>query len=600
MNYKYVAIFALLVSLIHHGIAYSVCNCGSTDASTPCTGQAISVTVVAETPNGGTAVNQVYNWEFNSGGGDARCGQFANGDYWVAPAAGQSTVTITDISSASHTTLIKADADPTTEEMGLLSAYGNYTVAENIIPSLPISYSGINSIVAAIERNTAVEGPCEHSPEYCIDSINVVTVLATVPALAGAETIRPNITGESKELLDFDDFDFSRISEKSYLIGTNTAGLEAIRHRWAHNTEILSIHTSDPQATAQGFYIEAGVPFRAHSLVDDYGAGWSTSLTNDIVTILSDDNPFVDEKAAIASILSFGLDIYHAIYDGPAGYTRSWASGAGQHTGKFTAPAFLAALMKDPTKANVMADDVGHAHDYYYSGPQEVTQHTVGPNGAMYGDYGDTEGGYWNEMLKSQCFNGGTYESNSIPTCPYVTGQRTGRDPYGYIDGVGMVAGGGYTEIGLAGQRNLVGLMYLMPEICEVVNTDSLPLFVKRYLTDGVSADNDPCVGPDTRENPTTCNAYTNTGCVYYSVTWGPDPENPGDCIKIPTPPYTQVGRFTSKNGVAITPTVAYSSTQIVNNWSTIAANSSCRIFGLRLDSSGQTLLSGSGTMTLQ
>ena len=64
------------------------CDCGSTDENNPCTGQSIGVTVTAKTPNGGTAVDSVYNWSFNSGGGDANCGQFANGDYWVSPAAG--------------------------------------------------------------------------------------------------------------------------------------------------------------------------------------------------------------------------------------------------------------------------------------------------------------------------------------------------------------------------------------------------------------------------------------------------------------------------------------------------------------------------------
>ncbi|WP_181919657.1 hypothetical protein [Alkalilimnicola ehrlichii] len=33
----------------------------------------------------GSHSDAVFEWEFNANGGLAYCGQFANGDYWIAP-----------------------------------------------------------------------------------------------------------------------------------------------------------------------------------------------------------------------------------------------------------------------------------------------------------------------------------------------------------------------------------------------------------------------------------------------------------------------------------------------------------------------------------
>ncbi len=75
--------------------SYAACDCGSESASSPCTGSSISVDINGGSDEGNRSVN--FTWQFHSGGNEARCGQFANGDYWVAPADGQSSVTVTAI-----------------------------------------------------------------------------------------------------------------------------------------------------------------------------------------------------------------------------------------------------------------------------------------------------------------------------------------------------------------------------------------------------------------------------------------------------------------------------------------------------------------------
>jgi len=548
---------------------FSACDCGSTDALVPCTGNTISVTVVAGTPNGGTAANSVYNWAFNSGGGDATCGQFANGDYWIAPAAGQSSVTITGITTTSPGA-ISADADPVMESMGLLSGtktYGNYNATENIIPNLPVTYSTVTSLVSAIQRNEVTEGTCGTSAILgnCADSYNVVTVLQSVPVNAGSDMIRPNITGTTKELLRLADFDFTRVPSKSFLTGTNTAGIESIRQRWSHSIEIFGLYSVNNSV----YYSEGGRAFRSHVLVDDYGGGTATAWYDDMVVIFSAENTVAEKRPALAAMLTYGLDLYHAMYDAPPGTTRYWGSGATQHPGKFIPAVLLGAFAKSSTYANNLKTAASQVHVSTNSGPHELSQLMRGVNGVVWGDISTfvgsyIEGAYWEDLHTAQCYDG------AVGPCSEAVGKKTLQDPYHFIDGPPPRPGSSYMQSSLGVQRSLVAMMFLMPEICEIVNYDDIVEYVGRIESSGVKTANDPCVTPDSRENPTTCDAYRNTGCLYYKVTWGPDPANPGSCIKTPTPPYTKVGRFAAIDGATVG--MAYTSFQVENNWETIMA----------------------------
>ena len=563
-----VCFFLGIIFLIFPNFSQAACDCGSTDSANPCTGQSISVTVTAGTPNGGVAVNNIYNWSFNSGGGDAFCGQFANGDYWVAPAVGQTEVAVTGITSNGN---VSADLNPRLESMGLLDGsknYGNYSASENIIPILPQSYSGINSIVAAIKRNEALEGGCG-TPAIvgeCADSYNVLTILNSIPENAGATVIRPNITGETKELLTFSDFDFTRLPSYDFLTGLDATGYETIRRRWSHSTEIFGIKT------VTGGFSEGGRAFRAHTQIDDYGGGMAVAWNNDMMNLFSDDNSFEEKKVALSGMLAFGLDIYHTMYNVPDGLIRYWGQGATQSPGKFLPPVFLAALLRDETKANNLKNigpSVNNIMDDL--GPHELGQVHAGKNFPVWGDFTDFTGvnymgAYWGSLLASQCYDGAT------GVCNVGIGKKTQLDPHGYIDGPPNRPGSNYMSSSLGVQRSFMASMLLMPRIREIVNYPHLITYVDRMNDYGLKTADDPCVTPDSRENLETCDAYRNTGCLYYGVTWGP--VNPADmnsdCIKTPTPPYNKIGRFTELDGTHIGMT--YTSGQVESNWDTIRA----------------------------
>jgi hypothetical protein len=454
------------------------------------------------------------------------------------------------------------------ESMGLLGGtktYGNYNSTENIIPNLPRSYSNITSLVAAIQRNESVEGNCGTSAIVgnCADSYNVVTILPSVPPGAGSETIRPNITGQSKELLSLSDFDFTRLPSKTYLTGTDTAGIEAIRRTWSHSTEIFGLYSVN-NAT---FYSEGGRAFRSHTLIDDYGGGTAAGWYNNMMTIFSSSNTLEQKKPALAAMLTYGLDLYHAMYDVPVGVTRYWGSGATQHPGKFIPTVFFGALARDSKYANSLKAAASQVHVSTNSGPAELSQIMRGPNGIVWGDmstYGGSyiEGAYWENLHTAQCYD------EASGTCNVAVGKKTLQDPYLYIDGPEPKPGTSYMSSSLGVQRALAATMFIMPEICSVVNYNDLIEYVDRVQNSGVQTANDPCVTPDTRENPATCDAYRNQNCLYYKVTWGPDPEHPGNCIKTPTPPYTKVGRFSAIHGTTVGK--AYTSWQVEANWETI------------------------------
>lgn len=578
----------IIICVLFHTISWAACDCGSTDQASPCTGQSISVTVpVVTTINGAGGVPAVFNWAFNSGGGDARCGQFANGDYWVAPATGQSTVIVTGLTTTSPGTLY-LDADPTAYSFGFLThgtaapgyPYYGYDAAQNIMSELPISYSTNTSLVAAMQRNTTIEGNCttDCSDNQCVDAYHVVTVLGSVPTLAGAETIRPPLSAATKELLTLSDFDFTRIPSKAYLTGADAAELEKIRLRWSHSTDILGVGWSeDDGATWVGNY--SGRAFRAWLLMHDYAMGAQKQWYDDIARLFSSSTPPSAAKTkAVAAMIAYGMDLYANGFNTPDGYEISWGGGAGQFQGKLPPLLFAGALEKENTtrQNNIKSLALGDIKRQ----PAEIGHIQEGHYGPIWGSLDDVYPvvRYWNDYIWSNCYNGHVGECN-----PSV-GTKLAGDPHGYIDGPANLAGmdiGGYYGISHAGIVNMVLANILMPEMQALTNTTKALDFSIRARTHGVKALPDPCVAIDTREDISTCAIWTTgVGCEYYypsgsiAHTWGPKSltDINAGCVTDTTGSYTPVGRFPDQDGKPAPLNSGYVSTQLYNNYDTILA----------------------------
>lgn len=539
-------------------------------------GTSLSVTVqpIAGNGNNGSDASSVYSWSFS----ESAVGQFANGDYWVAPVDLGGEVSIAGLSGSDT---VRADESPTLENNGLLPGYGNYNSSKTL--QWPKSYTQNSVIVAAIQRDEAGTSSCGTSAILgsCVDSYQVLTVLSEIPIGAGRSHLRPPIYGggATPELLD--NYDLSLVPSLAYLSGASDADLERIARRWRHTTDVFSIVDS-----AGVYYSEGGRAYRSHTLVDDYASGRAKQFTDDLMLLWSAATTGSGRDEALASILTYGRDLHSAAVNGdPARY---YGSGAGQFTGFIHAVAFVAALDADGSMLAGVSSLPSHMSATANLGPQELDQINADIAATpIWGDYAATQhlAGYWANLFEAQCYDGATGECNSS------LGPKTHYDPHRYIDGPATLPGSAYFEVSHAAKKSLVAMMCAFPEMAEAVNYDPLVSYVDRVGSHGVLAGSDPCAPPDPREpEHPVCDPWdakfsvggaaewqAASGCQYLGETWGPDPADISKCIANNSGGNTgQAGRFPARDG--FTPTFTYTSAQIEANYQTMRGESAtCR-----------------------
>mgnify|MGYP001027571174 CR=1 FL=1 len=530
-----------------------------------------------------------FNWQFqSSGGGNVQIGQFACGSYWVAPANGDTGVKVLSLTgNPSWTDYISCDADPITENHGLMgtkhpapgntaaAAYGSYDSAENIIPNLPITYTPSSgscvSLVAAIQRNetdTSAAGTSFILGE-AVDAYCIITILPSVPANDGADMIRPNIVGTTKEFLTWDDFDLDRLPAYPFLSGKTTQEWEDTRIRWIHSTEVFGMLTED---TTDNFvkYSEGGRAYRSHLMIPNYGSGVAQVFSNDFLALLSSDNTLAEKKPALAAMIAYGLDIYHNRYNYGSQKAKAWSSGAGQSHGTFLPPVLASALLTDDDKANELRKVAitNHDDDQGLRGPHELRQATRGVTGVLlWGDntpfvrsgnnINGEEREYWGRLVLSGCFDG------SINACDANGGSKAVADPYGYIDGPPNTPGSHYVPVAIGGVRNYAAAMILMPSIRSITNTDDPIEYADRMSRHGLWTYPDPVAIPSLETQEQLCSIYDGS-CPGFGTTWGADPSDVRFAIEDGT------GRFTSMHGDSIN--IYNEASRSTTNWSTIIA----------------------------
>ncbi len=567
---------AIIVLLGVVSLANSACDCGSIDQSSPCTGQNIDINV-------GNSRTVGFNWTFNSAGEDAYCGQFANGDFWIAPADGQNVVTISGL-TGSGSGSISLDENAKVDAIGLLSSdpdqnYGNYDAKQNLMADLPMSFNQNTSLVAAIQRDENQHGGCGTNAILgnCAEAYHVVTILQNVPVNAGKTMLRPSIDEVNKELLDLSAFDLNRMPKLKYLSPLNGQQLANIRQKWSHSTEIFSIQSSSGETFSEG-----GRAFRANLFVDDYAAGVARSFVSDVVSLMAASNPSEETQQALAAILTYGKDLYYSVYDHDV-RTAGWGSGAGQHLGKFPPAVLFAALYdgsfyRDVLKQTSLTMLGVSQGELAGTGPQELEQINVGINGPIWGDGTNSMGRYdigryWSELLDSQCYDG------ALGECTTSGGKKTTRDPHNIIDGPPKSPGSAYMAVSAGPIRGFAALAHLIPEVCETINYPLLTEYTDRIGTLGLQTNNDMCAPPDNREVfgvEGGCDAFRAQNCEYYGLsntgvaTWGPvsfDPQ--AACIPNNSGGNTgQNGRFPHLHGQPVN--IGYRSVIIEDHWQSI------------------------------
>lgn len=528
-----------------------------------------------------------FHWTFVSEKGAAvQMGQFACGSYWVAPAKGEKSVKLNSLTGSSQwKDLLSCDVDPVLEGHGLLSGknnYGTYKADENIIPTLPIALApkkgSCISLAAACQRDEAAtsKGGTRQIVGEVADAYCVVTVLAEAPKNGGKHMIRPNIVGANKELLTWDDFDLERLKTYDFLTGRDADSWASTCRTWSHNTEVFSMAVErDTKKWGKRFLkpSEGGRAFRAHLLVPNYGAGINRSFNDSVLSLLSSENNPEDCKAALAAMISYGLDIYHARYSYGENARVCWSSGAGQSLGAYTPAVFAVSLLKDESKANRMrmAAITNHGNDKAEYGPQELRQIKRGQTGVLLWGDGhpinrnnnkmvEVDWRYWAGLTASKCYDGYVGKQKSNPN----KGQKTAADVYGYIDGPCNKPGTSYMSVTVGGYRSIAAMMILMPSFRSVVNSDAPIEYADRVTRHGLWAWPDPIAIPDAVDQDTAHTWWSAEGCTTWGKNWGPKLNDVRFAIE------NSKGRFKSVHGAACKG--GYESGQAVKAWSQILA----------------------------
>jgi hypothetical protein len=529
-----------------------------------------------------------FMWRFTSANGQPpQSGTFACGSRWVAPAAGDTAVVLVSLSGKpGQNDLLSCDADPVIERTGLLNGsrnYGNYNAQENLLPKLPQTFSpapgSCVSLVAAMQRNESETSPagCAAIKGEAVDAYCVVTVLREAPKNGGSDAIRPNITGATKEFLTWDDFDLGRIPKHAFLEGRTDDAWLGVQIRWRNSCEIFGLQAEqDTPKWGRMFmkFSEGGRAYRSSLLIDDYASGMARVYNGDLLAMFADAEMTSARKAALAAMLAFGLDLYHARYDIGTTARKCWSSGAGQSLGAFLPPVFAAALLRDESKADRLrrAAIDNHGSDPGEIGPHELRQIHRGRTGVLlWGDgqpishkdnkLGESDWRYWSELVGCKCYDGyaGTGKPNS------AQGQKTAADPYGYIDGPAGQPGSNYMSVTIGGFRGFAAAMILMPAIRSVVNSDAPIEYIDRLTRHGLWTLPDPVALPPKEEQDTAKVWWEAKDAPGWGKTWGPVPEDVNRAIE------NGKGRFASAHGKKIGKG-GYEVDQALANWDKIIA----------------------------
>jgi len=529
-----------------------------------------------------------FQWRFASANGQPpQHGTFACGSRWVAPAVGDTVVVLVSLGGKpGQNDLLSCDADPLGDRHGLLNGknnYGTYDASENILAKLPQTLTpptgSCISLVAAMQRNEAETSPggCAAIKGECVDAYDVVTVLAIAPKDGGVSMIRPNITGTRKDLLTWDDFDLTRLTKRDFLAGRSDDEWQQTALRWRHSSEIFGMAIERDTPKWGRIFLkpsEGGRAFRSSLLIDDYAAGMARAFNGDLLALLADGPTNEAYKAALAAMLAFGLDIWHARYDYGDGPRKAWSSGAGQSLGAFLPPVLAAALLKDETKAHRLrrAAVDNHGSDPGELGPHELRQIHRGRTGVLlWGDgqpiqrtdmskLTEQDWRYWGELTGSKCYDAyvGTGKPNS------AQGQKTAADPYGYIDGPAGQPGSNYMSVTVGGFRSFAAAMILVPAVRNVVNSDDPIEYADRLSRHGLWTAPDPVAPPAKVDQDTAKLWWDATGVQEWQKTWGPLPNDV-------TRAYAGEGRFTKAHGKLIGKG-GYESSQALKHWEKIIA----------------------------
>lgn len=430
------------------------------------------------------------------------CGQFANGDWWVAGDAGGS-VTITSITPAASGDRNGFEVNPTSTSQQAFDINASVTYNAALMPALPLTVSGVSSVVKAVSK------PVTGLPE--LQFAAALTVVST-PVVNSSEVFRPGYFGATGKA-------FYTVPSSVTVAGLPVATHTPVGVPSAAGFTIASIATRYRYVQMDHSAGWAGRDMHPADNMPDYGAEIARDNAVYLLRMLLSDFNYSDttHKQALVNYLQMAIDLKSIAAGG-----GRWDADGGHGNGRKLPLRFAHMVFGGTDFSNAIAASA-------FSEDQQVSRSGV-TGEVLWGKTG-IESDYWRTT------RGALGELAA-------GGAKDIRDYYGRIDG------GGY-QVGISSEYQVcctsqpwkytVLALYMLgletpPPSLPLPATNNLVEYVERWVRYGVKADD------------TTTNINLTTGAItpvahglpvcmrpavpsaaVYAVTYGPD--GVGGCI---------------------------------------------------------------------
>ena len=254
------------------------------------------------------------------------CGQFANGDHWVAPLAPGGSVVVSHIAptfDGSSNGWEVNPADPNAQ--GFDSRITSFDAGR--VPQLPYAAHGGESLVKGI---SVPPGTCRP----CLKSASILTVLNTPPGGGGAAHFRPPYSGDLKPLIDTAILRLDQLPELAPIPSAPTF------------SEIAADFSQPWLDHKQGW---TGRPLHPLDSMPNYGADIAAVSGDAALALMLQGDPNERYQAAV-NVVQVGLDLYYAYLNG-----TTWPPNGGHSPGRRILLALAATLLDDAQMVDVLA-----------------------------------------------------------------------------------------------------------------------------------------------------------------------------------------------------------------------------------------------------
>ena len=496
-----------------------------------------------------TSVTQYgITWTFDH---DYTVGQFVNGDYWVV-----GPVVITGITPT-------FDGLHNGWMVNMSSTQNSYDTRApgfnaSLAPTIPYNAQPGDAIIKAV--SVSVEAT---DTRPTLQTTAVLTVLGQVPPNNGSTIFRPSFFGTERVLHSVDEINPTLLPSIVPPAGSTPPSLSWLVTRFKMmQLDVDSYGNSENIRAIDNFC--KGIFSHACS----YGGRVALDNGDGALRLMLNDS-YADKHEALIYYLQFGLDLYYQMKQGV-----EWVPNGGHGSGRKLPIIFAGVMLENAEIKNAVKNVAKEAGDS--SVFQEDGFLRAGFNGVPIFGAG---GNYWTNVVTD-------YDS------------RTSKDPYGYIDG-GNIPGTSYQSgINSMIWKGPAMAMKFMPEIETIWDNQLFGSYVDRWVNFGAWSQPDPCapvmgrcVGGDkvgsvcTYANHSACGtggqcaggicpsgAYAGQSCgiwlgpdpdttcgggvrctyagsEFWQVTYGSDPNKPGDCIR-DADPTDGIGRFPFEHGL--------------------------------------------------